>query len=377
VAGATDPNPRLAREKRELIALMSLSGIGPGRLNELLTTFGSPAAAWDAVREGAAAGPASSSPSWSEQARRTDPAGMASRFEAAGIAVTVRGEKGYPAPLAEIHSPPLVLFSRGELPTSPGVAVVGARKASPYGLEVSRVLAEGLALAGLCIVSGAAYGIDAAAHEGAIGCGGTTVAVLGCGVDVVYPRSNARLYQRVISRGAIVSEYIPGTEPRPHQFPARNRIIAGLSRAVVVVEAGRRSGALITAEFALGEGRDVMAVPGQVFSSNSTGTHALIRSGAALVTCADDVLEELGVDRLERPADVDTPDMSDEQLRLLAELEGGPRDLEGLCAGTRLPTSRAMALLSSMEVSGLVARCAGGTYQSLRGMRGGSHSSRK
>jgi DNA processing protein len=355
---------------------MTLPGITGGCLSGMLKTFGSPAAAWDAVLQGAS-GSADSSERWTDYAKKTDPADLVSGFEAAGIKVTVKGEQSYPVALAQIHTPPLALFFTGELPSAHGVAIVGSRKATPYGLEVARVLASGLSSAGISVISGAAYGIDASAHYGALEGGGLTVAVLGCGVDVVYPRSNAGLYRRLATSGALVSEYIPGTEPRPYQFPARNRIIAGLSRAVIVVEASERSGALITADHALGEGRDVMAVPGQVFSYNSVGTHALIRAGAALVTCADEVLQELGIKRPERAPETVGQGDSGEQGVLMDALEGGPMDLEGICITTNIPISRAMALLSSMEVSGQVARCAGGTYQRLARGRGGAQSSRE
>jgi DNA processing protein len=220
------------------------------------------------------------------------------------------------------------------------------------------------------VVSGAAYGIDSAAHGGAFEAGGKTCGVLGCGVDVVYPRANAGLFRRIEESGCLVSEYPSGTQPRPHFFPARNRIISGISLGVIVVEASERSGALITADFALAENREVFAVPGQVFSANSAGTHALVRSGAALVTGPGEVLEELGL--AARPATV-TPALLEipvgvtgDGKALLEALEGGPCDMESLSRKTGLPACRAMAALSSLEVRGLVARAAGGFYQKCR-----------
>ena len=227
-----------------------------------------------------------------------------------------------------------------------------------------------MACHGLCVVSGAAYGIDSAAHAGALDGSGHTIAVLGCGVDVVYPRRNAALFARIVERGCLLSEYIPATEPRAYQFPASNRIIAGLSAATIVVEASERSGALLTADFALAENRDVLAVPGQIFSANSAGTHGLIRSGAAAVCSVEDVLAEMGIDAEARSHDNESRSpaggLGEGERRLLEALEGGPCDLEGLCANAGLSAAAASAALSSLEVRGLVKRSAGGVFQKCR-----------
>ena len=185
------------------------------------------------------------------------------------------GNHAYPRSLAQIHDPPPAIFIRGSSAllenymTRPRVAIVGARAATRYGLDAARVLAEDLSRAGVCIISGMARGIDAAAHEGALRAGGGTIAVLGCGADVVYPRSNTCLYREILASGLVVSEYPPQAEPRPWRFPARNRIIAGLADGVIVVEAKEKSGALITADFCLDQGREVWAVPGSIFSPQS------------------------------------------------------------------------------------------------------------
>jgi DNA processing protein len=204
-------------------------------------------------------------------------------------------DPAFPPLLAAIHDPPSVLFLRGgggpELLAQPAVAVVGARSCSSYGRSVARSLGRDLAAAGLVVTSGMARGVDGEAHRGALEAGGLTVAVLGCGVDRDYPAAHAELARRICERGLVVSEYGEGIEPAPWRFPARNRIIAGLCRATVVVEARERSGALITADFALEEGRDVLAVPGEITSSLSDGTNALLRLGATPVTSAADVLE--------------------------------------------------------------------------------------
>jgi DNA processing protein len=210
-----------------------------------------------------------------------------------------RSDPAFPVRLRSIHDPPPGLFVRGAAAVAlldrPSVAVVGARACSHYGSSVATSLARELAEAGVVVVSGLARGVDAAAHRGALQAG-TTVAVLGCGIDRDYPRAHASLAAEIVREGLIVSEYAPGVEPAPWRFPARNRIVAGLTLATLVIEARERSGALITADLALDEGREVLAVPGEITSQLSRGTNHLLRLGAVPVTCAADVLRVLGVD---------------------------------------------------------------------------------
>ena len=216
--------------------------------------------------------------------------------EAAKAQILTLEETGYPAALRQIHDPPLALYIRGSLPIEEiAVAMVGSRHASHYGLETAQRLAYDLALRGVTIVSGLARGIDGAAHRGALKAGGRTIAVLGSGLSVVYPPEHEELSRQIIERGALVSEYPMTMQPLPHNFPRRNRIISGLSLGVVVVEAAARSGALITADCALEQGREVFAVPGPITTPTSQGTHHLLKQGAALVTSAEDILEELGL----------------------------------------------------------------------------------
>ncbi|MDX6476147.1 MAG: processing protein [Gaiellaceae bacterium] len=220
-------------------------------------------------------------------------------LSARGLRWVARSDPAFPHRLRSIHDPPPGLFVRGtaalELLECPSVAVVGARACSQYGASVARMLGREVAAAGVLIVSGLARGVDAEAHRGALQ-SGATVAVLGCGIDRDYPRSHASLAAEIARDGLIVSEYPPGVEPAPWRFPARNRIVAGLALATVVVEARERSGALITADLALDEGRDVLAVPGEITSQLSRGTNHLLRLGAVPVTCVADVLRVLGVD---------------------------------------------------------------------------------
>lgn len=280
----------------------------------------------------------------------------------AGLGVVVTGQPAYPRWLAEIGDPPVVLWYRGVLAdlSRPAVAVVGARLASPVGLAIARQLGEGLAAAGLTVVSGLARGVDGASHEGALAAGGTTVGVLGCGADVDYPAEHRDLAERVAAAGGVLSELPPGTGPRPHHFPLRNRIISGLCRAVVVVEAGDRSGSLITARMALEQGRDVLAVPGNVLSGRSRGCHALIKDGARLVETVGDVLEELGwASSTGERTKTSTNSIP------ISELErhmraGEVRDADTLASLTGWDPARLLAELAALEIDGRLARVPGG-----------------
>jgi DNA processing protein len=271
----------------------------------------------------------------------------------------------YPALLARIADPPVRLWLRGDphALTGPCVALVGSRAASPYGLQVAERLAADLARAGVTVVSGLARGVDSAAHRGALGAKGVTVAVLGSGVDVIYPPEHAPLARDIAKTGAVVSELVPGTAPLPLFFPRRNRIISGLSRAVVVIEASEKSGSLITARAALEQGRDVLAVPGNVLSGRNRGAHALLRDGARIVESADDILEELGMRAGGKAADAAAraigPNL-DPVLECLVPGEGC--DLDGIAARTGLDSPRLLPRLFELELQGLVRREGGGRF---------------
>lgn len=214
----------------------------------------------------------------------------------------------FPYTLKFLSDPPLGLFLRGRFPQGPTVAIVGSRRASTYGKEVARYLGRELAAAGVWVISGMARGVDTAAHEGALLAGGPTLAVWGCGCDRIYPAENAKLAQQIASSGGIATEYPPGTPPRKENFPERNRLIAGLAQILVVVEADQHSGALLSAKLALEEGREVMAVPGSVFSPLSVGPNGLLRAGAAPVLCAQDVLDVLGMQKSAAPPQNSPPE---------------------------------------------------------------------
>ena len=285
---------------------------------------------------------------WCAFERRFDERVYLERLAADGYRFLPRSSPDFPLLLRAIHDPPAGLFLRGaaepEVLSLPAAGVVGARASSGYGASVARSLGRELAAAGLAVVSGLARGIDAEAHRGALEAEGTTVAVLGCGIDRDYPATHAELARRVADAGLIVSEYAPGVEPAPWRFPARNRIVAGLCAAIVVVEARERSGALITADLALEEGREVFAVPGEITSSLSAGTNALLKLGAAPLTSATDVLASFGLEP--QPQAVEG-----ESSPLLALL---PASADELVRRTGLGADEVARALVELELAGLV-----------------------
>lgn len=366
---------------RDWLTLTFLPGLGCGLINRLVDAFGSPAAvlaAGDSVRRVRGCG------------RRlagllTDPGRLAgarkradqtlAALERHRISLVCRDDPAYPALLRPIDDPPVVLYFRGDLASlaAPPVAVIGSRAATSYGRRCSFTLARDLARQGITVVSGLAHGIDAAAHQGALEGGGATVGVLGCGIDVVYPRDHEALYRQVTAAGAIISEYPPGTRPEGFRFPARNRIIAGLARGVVVVEATQRSGSLITARLALDQGREIFAVPGRIDSSRSAGPHRLLQQGAHLVCSAGDIVLELGLSapgQRQRPPEADPGappgGLGEEELRLLSFLEVYPRDIDSIIRMTGFAAHRVHELLLGLEMAGLVRQLPGQQYERLR-----------
>src|SRR5581483_8253902 len=272
------------------------------------------------------------------------------RAQAAALTPIAWSDARYPAALAAIVDPPPLVWTRGDPDAwrATLVAIVGSRAASPYALSVARALGADLAARGIVVVSGLARGVDSAAHRGALDAGGVTIAVLGSGADVIYPPEHAPLADDIAQRGLLVSELAPGTPPLAHFFPMRNRIISGLSRAVVVIEAGEKSGSLITARCALEQGRDVLAVPGNVLSGRNRGAHALLRDGAKIVESADDILEELGMctplRTRERDASAERP--RDPVLESLSP--GEASDLDEIAERSGLPPARLLPRLMEL-----------------------------
>lgn len=297
-----------------------------------------------------------------------------------GVRLLSLYDEEYPASLKEISDPPLVLYVKGELPAEPyAVAVVGSRSCTAYGERVAQQFTRVLTQKGLPIISGGARGIDTAAHKACLEAGGKTVAVLGCGLDIAYPPSNRALFAKIVqSGGAVITEYAPGMQPIGSNFPARNRIIVGLSRAVLVAEAGKRSGAVITANIAADENREVYCVPGNIFDGTSAGCHELIRTGAKLVDVPQDILEDkdswqqaMNL-KVTQPSIFDCPELIAKPkpvvpttalgTKLLELLQGGAMTLEQLTEGSGESFALVSMELLDMQVAGLVAQDAAQRY---------------
>ncbi|MGZ8594340.1 MAG: DNA-processing protein DprA [Actinomycetota bacterium] len=355
----------VARERDALLVLSSLQGITPRRLRRVAWAEGSADACLAAIRDGRAGSRLDR-----EYAERTDPAAMAAALDDCGATVLTYGGPGYPRELEDLqHDPPAWLFVRGRPfePQEQRIAIVGSRSCSALGREVAHDLGRRLAGAGVHVVSGAAHGIDEASHRGALAAPGRTVAVLGAGIDVAYPRSNAALLDRILATGTIVSEYPPGVPAVPRNFPARNRIVAGLAKALVVVEGAGKSGSRISVDHALDLGRDVFAVPGPVTSPLAEVPLALIREGATMIRGADDLLDDLGITWSPHAPPAELP----AQERLVFEALTTPVPADVLAHEAGLTLSDTLTALLGLELRGLV-RGAGGRFErTLRPSEGG------
>lgn len=369
-AAPTPPaSPLDADELDAWLQLLHSPGVGRPAARRLLARFGSPqgvlAAPVDALRE-AVDGPTA-------VALTRPPDGHARRLadtlawldSGPDRRVMVLGDADYPLPLLNSADPPLLLYLHGRsaLLQRPMLAIVGSRRPSAQGRDNARRFARALAAQGWAIASGLAAGIDGAAHEGALAAGGDTVAVVGTGIDRVYPASHQALAQRIAAAGLLVSELSLGTPPLAANFPQRNRIIAGLSRGTLVVEAALRSGSLITARLAAEAGREVMAIPGSVLSPQSAGCHALIRQGAALVESPEQVLEELGASAPSAAPDTAAPPSPAAEDAVLQALGHDPLTLDALIDRCGWDAPALSAHLLTLELDGLVARLPGGLYQ--------------
>ena len=342
-----------------LLALGKAEGIGPERLHRLAAYFATAqavleAADWEAVIQGPPAyrRPGRAEFEWARS--------QWSRLKAEGGRCYVPGDGHYPELLHQIPSPPPLLFALGpDDLAGPTVAIVGPRKCSDYGLQVAGELAGELALRGICVVSGMAYGVDGAAHAAALRAGGRTIAALGCGADVPYPRAHTALYRGIREHGAIVSEFAWGAQPNKGSFPQRNRIISGLSLGVIVVEAPQKSGSLITVKHALDQNREVFAVPGDVRTGRNTGCHQLIRDGAKLVEGVDDVLEELAHWVVPVHESMPTPVLPPEDERVYGLLSRNPRHIDELAQDSTLAPQALLDSLLRLELDGFVDQLSG------------------
>lgn len=354
-------------EKVYLAALAAVSGLGIVRVKRLLRYFGSAQAIWQANGEEiflSGAVESALAEAIVVYRDKVDIELLAELWQKQSINVCAFDDEDYPQMLKNIHMPPIVLFYKGCLSVAAGIciAMVGARRATAYGKNVADLIARDIASAGGIVVSGAAKGIDTASHLGALSVeNGKTIAVLGCGVDVVYPSENRKLLAEIAERGVVVSEYLPGTSPMPVFFPLRNRIISGLARGTVVVEAAERSGSLITADFALEQGRDVFAVPGSIFAATYKGTHSLLQQGAKLVKCANDILEEYG--EVAEIKEKNLPAMSDEEKVVYGKLSvETPKSIEEIAMKAGLVVQNVAVTLLHLQIKGLVWEEAGKRY---------------
>ena len=350
--------------KRYWVGFNLVKGIGAVRLQALMDHFGSLEVAWQAPVDALQA--AGLGPKLAERVTQVrasvDLVKFMAQIEAQGISILTWEDELYPPRLKEIDQPPPVLYVRGALTAEDAwsVAVVGTRRVSAYGRQVTEELASFLAANGVTVVSGLARGVDAIAHQAALKAGGRTVAVLGSGVDRIYPPEHTQLAEKMMSNGALVSDYAPGTPPDASNFPPRNRIISGLSMATVVVEAGETSGALITAQFAVDQGREVFAVPGNILAPQSKGTNRLIAQGARPMLSGRDMLDILNMTRVTEQRQVRRTLPSDEvEASLLNILTHEPLHVDEISRQTNLPIERVSATLTLMELKGL-ARQVGG-----------------
>lgn len=356
-------------QKPYYMGLSKVAGIGPARTRRLLERFGDAETAWHAtLGDLMAAGLEGKTASALVEARRaTDLEREMERIETAGAHLLTWGCEDYPERLREVEDSPPVLYVLGDFapPDSWAVAVVGTRRATHYGREATARLSAELAEAGVTVVSGLARGIDTIAHTASLDAGGRTIAVLGSGVDVIYPQENRNLARRIVEegRGAVVSEYSLGTQPEAVNFPPRNRIISGLSLGVLVVEAGEKSGALITITFALEQGRDVFAVPGPITSRMSDGPNKLLKQGAKCVTSAQDILEELNMQLVSEHVEAAKTLPTDPTERMLLEyLQDRSQHIDELTNRSGLPAATVSAVLTMMELKGIVRHLGGMQY---------------
>jgi DNA processing protein len=371
----------LSDDLRDMVALGLVPGLGPRLTQALLERFGSARAVLEASPEELREVPyigAQTAGEFHQAMRLLDLDKECELIARHKVSLLARGSPQYPAALAEIADPPHLLYLRGQLQPQDGkaVGIVGSRHCSAYGKRVAERLAAGLVQKGYTVVSGLARGIDGCAHRGALQAGGRTVAVMAGGLSKIYPPEHTDLAQEVEAAGALLSEASMALQPMAGMFPARNRIISGLSRAVVIVEAAERSGALITAHHAAEQGRTVFAVPGPVDSASSSGTNALIRQGAILARNVDDILEELeGVAAVvasesgtvaaeQRPAEP-PPGLDDLQRRLWDSFAGGPRYLDEVVQQLGLGVPQIAGALMTMEMKRLVRRLPGNRYERL------------
>ncbi len=352
-----------------LNALNKINGLGSQRMKILLNFFDSPENIWRAGLSDLKASKVGNviSEKLSQERKTIDPDQEWEKLEKERIEIIILDDPAYPRFLKEIPNPPYIIYKKGnfDLNSAPMISIVGSRKFTSYGAQAATSLARDLAGAGVTVVSGMALGIDAVAHRGALDAGGKTVAVLGNSLEDknIAPRTNFSLSREIVDNGALVSEFPPDTSAAPGNFPARNRIIAGLSLGTLVIEAGEKSGSLITAALALEFNREVFAVPGSIFSAQSAGAHGLLRNGAKIVTNVKDILEELNLDEKSKNSGAipKIPENKEEEI-LLQILGADPLHIDNIAKLSKLGTATAAGNLALMEMKGWVKNIGGQNY---------------
>ncbi|MFU8773263.1 MAG: DNA-processing protein DprA [Anaerolineales bacterium] len=357
--------------RRYWVAFTLVKGIGSVRFRGLLEYFGQADIAWNASTEALRQAGLSSKIVQNLVAVRSNISldSVWQRIQDQGITTLTWEDENYPRRLMEIDQPPPVLFVRGEICAEDAwsVAVVGTRRVTAYGRQIAEDVAATLARNGVTVISGLARGVDAIAHLAALNAGGRTIAIMGSGIDRIYPPENRELAERIISKGALVSDYPPGTPPDASNFPPRNRIISGLSMAVVVVEAGNKSGALITAAFAADQGREVFAVPGNITAPQSQGTNRLIYNGARPLLDPREVLEALELTMVSQHQEARVILPSDAlEAQLYAAIGNEPLHVDEIRAQTELPIEQVTSTLALMELKGMVRQVGGMQYIAIR-----------
>ncbi|MEA5079703.1 MAG: DNA-processing protein DprA [Anaerolineaceae bacterium] len=358
-------------EKAYWVGFNLVRGVGAVRVRNLLDHFGKLEIAWDAPAGAliSAGLPARVVENFLVVRKQVNLDVVMKRVADSGVQVITWDDDAYPRRLKEIDQPPPLLFVRGSINVEDdwAVSVVGTRRVTPYGRQVASEIARYLAQNGVTVVSGLARGVDAIAHQTAMQAGGRTLAILGSGVDTIYPPEHRKLAEDISKQGAVISDYPLGTQPESRNFPPRNRIIAGLSLATIVVEAGETSGALITAEFAVNQGRDVFAVPGSILTPQSEGTNRLIEQGARPLLRMSEILESLKLEQIPlKQASRKAIAASPEENRLLSCLTQDPRHIDEICAISGLPIQAVSATLTMMELKGLVTQVGGMNYVAAR-----------
>lgn len=350
--------------------LTSMDSMSPKKMNRLIEEFGDPVNLWySSVKELKKINYLNETDliQLIDKNKKENADRYLSELAKKNIRIITIKDGEYPDILRNIYDPPVVLYVKGGLKRDEkALAIVGSRNASEYGSKIAYKLAYKLSLAGFTVISGLAKGIDTFAHIGALEAGGRTVAILGCGIDRIYPQENRKLSEKIENSGAIISEYLPGNKPMPYNFPARNRIISGMAMGIIIVEAGEKSGSLITANHALDQGREVFAVPGNIDSINSKGTNKLIKDGARIITGIEDVLEEFGISDYTGSSNYNLykgilfpPNLTVEEKAILKCLADGQLHIDLIAVRCGMDCARVSAMLALMEISGYVRQLPG------------------